>query len=90
MKLKPVFKKRVILTLILFWFIPQVYVVLDCLTKGPCVYNYKFNVTFIILWKLLPSLFSDFFALIVFLFLIAISLVVAFFISSLIIKEKKF
>jgi len=88
-KLKPVFKKRLILTLVLFLFIPQVYVVMDCLTRGPCTYGYKFNFTFMILWKLLPSLFSSFFVALAFLFLILISVVVAFFISILVFKEKK-
>ena len=88
-KLKPILKKRFLLTLALCLFIPQVYVVMDCLAKGPCTYDYKFNFTFMILWKLLPSLAGDLFVVLAFLFLIVISLVVAFFISTLIIKEKK-
>ena len=88
-KYKPVFKKRIILTLILFWFIPQVYIVSDCFAKGPCTYDYKLNFTFMVLWKLLPSFFSDLFVVFAFLFFILISLAVAFFISSLIFKEKK-
>lgn len=86
-KLNPVFKKRCIFTLVLFLFIPQIYIVTDCLTKGPCTYNYEFNFTFLILWKLLPSLFTDFFITLVFFFLIVISLAVSFFISTLIIKK---
>lgn len=88
--MKAVFKKRVMLTLILFWFIPQVYVVSDCLSKGPCVYNYKFNLTFLILLKLLPSLFTDIFVAVSFAVLILIALAVSFLVSTLVIKEKRF
>lgn len=89
-RIKPVFKKRVVLTLALFSFIPQVYVVADCLAKGPCKYDYKFNITFLILKNLFPSLFNDFFSVLAFLLVILISLLVAFFVSTLVIKEKKF
>ncbi|MDP2907341.1 MAG: hypothetical protein Q8O03_05355 [Nanoarchaeota archaeon] len=82
-----VFKKRIILTLMLFWFIPQVYVIMDCLSRGPCTYGYKFNVTFLILWGLLPSLFTDFFVILAFLLLLVISLSISFLISTLLIKK---
>lgn len=85
-----VFKKRIILSLILFWFIPQVYVVMDCLSKEPCSYKYTFNFTFMILWYLLPSLFKDFFVVLAFLLLLLISFGISFLISALIIKEKKY
>jgi len=88
-KIKPVYKKRLIFTLISFLFIPQVYVVYDCLTRGPCSYDYSFNFTFMILLRLAPSLFSDIFVVLAFLFVIFISVAVAFFISTLIFKEKK-
>ncbi len=82
-----VFKKRIILTLMLFWFIPQVYVIMDCLSRGPCTYSYKFNVTFLILWELLPSLFTDFFVILAFLLLLVISLSISFLISTFIIRK---
>lgn len=82
-----VLKKRIILTLILFWFIPQVYVITDCLSKGPCTYGYKFNITFLILWNLLPSLFTDFFVILSLLLLLIISLSISFLISTFIIKK---
>lgn len=90
MSIRPVVKKRIILTLILFLFIPQVYVVTDCLSKGPCSYDYKFNFTFLILRDLLPGLFTDFFVILAFLLLLFISLGAAFLISTLVIKEKKY
>lgn len=88
-RVNPVIKKRFIFMLVIFLFIPQVYVVLDCLTKGPCTYDYKFNFTFMILWKLLPHLSNDFFAVLTFLFLTMISLVIAFFIATIVIKERR-
>lgn len=87
--MKKAIKKRLILTLMLLWFVPQVYVVMDCLQKGPCSYKYTFNFTFMILWHLLPSLFKDFWVVLTFLLVTMISLIVAFFISTLLIKEKK-
>lgn len=82
-----ILKKRIILTLVLFWFIPQVYVIMDCLSKGPCAYNYKFNITLLILWDLLPSLFTDFFVILTFLVLLIIAICLSFLISTFVIKK---
>lgn len=87
--MKDVTKKRAILSLILFWFIPQVYIVMDCLSKGPCSYDYKFGITCLILWDLLPSLFKDFWVVITFLLVALIAFAVSFLISTIIIKEKR-